>query len=118
MDPTSQKAARLATALNGLGHIAMGQSLDEIRRSEGDAKLRRLFHEDATLVLDLVEREARVQSKVVPNPEECIAALSRFRDMVQSVDFDDAVSMGALKDHARKALEAFMGAPLPEKLPE
>jgi hypothetical protein len=116
--PINEKAARIATALNGLGHIAMGQPLEETRRSVGDAKLREGFHEDATLVFDMVEREERVKSMVIPNPAECMAALSRFREMVQSIDFDDAASMSVLKTYARKALEAFFGATLPEKLPE
>ena len=114
LDPTSEKAARVATALNGLGHIAMGQPLEEARRSVGDAKLREGFHEDATIVFDMVEREERIKSTVIPHPAECRAALSRFRDMVRSIDFDDVASMSILKAHARKALEAFFGQALPE----
>lgn len=118
LDPTSEKAARIAKALNGLGHIAMGQSLEEVRRSAGDAKLREGFHEDATIVFDMVEREDRVKSTVISNPAECMAALSRFRDLVKSVDFDDVASMSNLKAYARKALEAFFGEALPETIPE
>jgi len=118
LDPTSEKAARIAKALNGLGHIAMGQPLEEARRSVGDATLREGFHEDATVVFDMVEREERINSAVVPNPAECKAALSRFRDLVQSIDFDDVASMSTLRAHARKALEAFFGETLPETLPE
>ena len=118
LDPTSEKAARIAKALNGLGHIAMGQPLEEARRSVGDTKLREGFHEDATIVFDMVEREERIKSTVVSNPAECMAALSQFRDLVQSIDFDDVASMGILKVHARKALEAFLGQTLPETLPE
>jgi superfamily I DNA/RNA helicase len=57
LDPASEKAARIANALNGLGHI-------------------------------------------------------------KTIDFDDAASMARLKEHARQALEAFIGETLPEKLPE
>jgi hypothetical protein len=109
-----QKAARLATALNSLGHIAMGHSLEEARRSKGDAKLREEFHEDANLVFEMVVYEERVNSTVIPYPAACKAALSRFRDLVQSVDFDDAASVASLKACARQALEAFLGEPLPE----
>ena len=117
LDPTSEKAARIAKALNGLGHIALGQPLEEARRSEGDAKPREGFHEDATVVFDMVDREERIKSAVIPNPAECKAALSRFRDLVRSIDFDDVTSMRTLKAHALKALEAFFGEPLPETLP-
>lgn len=109
-----EKAARIAAALNGLGHIAMGQPLEEVRRSVGDAKLREGFHEDATVVFDLVAYEERVKSTAISNPAECKAALSRFREMVQSIDFDDAASMASLKAYARRALEAFLGESLPE----
>jgi len=117
-DPTNEKAARIASALNGLGHIAYGHPLESARRSMGDAKLREGFHEDATVVLDLVETDAGSQSPATRRPEECRASLSRFRDMVQSVDFDDPASMATLKECARQALEAFIGEPLPETLPE
>ncbi|MFL5354999.1 hypothetical protein [Archangium sp.] len=96
----------------------MGQSLEWARSTKGDAKLREEFHEDATIVFDLVDREERVKSTVIPHPAECMAALSRFRDMVRSIDFDDAASMASLKAYARQALEAFMGQTLPEKFPE
>lgn len=113
-----EKAARIAGAINGLGHIAMGQSLEWARGSSGDAKLREQLHEDATIVLDLVESEARRKAPAVRRPEECKAALSAYREMVRSVDFDDAASMAILKAHARKALEAFLGETLPEKFPD
>ncbi|HYO73083.1 MAG TPA: hypothetical protein VEU33_44175 [Archangium sp.] len=117
-DPINEKAARIASALNGLGHIAYGQPLESARKSKGDAKLREGFHEDATVVLDLIESDAGNQSPATRRPAECKAALSRFRDMVQSIDFDDADSMAALKASARQALEAFIGETLPETLPE
>jgi hypothetical protein len=117
-DPINEKAARIASALNGLGHIAYGQPLDWARNAKGDAKTREQFHEDATIVLDLVESDASSQSTATRRPAECKAALSRFRDMVQSVDFDDPASMAALKQYARQALEAFIGETLPETLPE
>ena len=91
----------------------MGQSLEEVRRSKGDAKLREEFREDATLVWELVLYEERLESTVVRRPAECKAALTQFREVVQSIDFDDAASMASLKSHARQALEAF-GIPLPE----
>jgi hypothetical protein len=116
--PPEEKAARIAGALNGLGHIAMGQSLEWARNSSGDAKLREKLHEDATIVLDLVEKDANSKSPATRRPAECKAALSRYLGMVQSVDFDDAASMATLKDYARQALEAFIGETLPETLPE
>jgi isopentenyl diphosphate isomerase/L-lactate dehydrogenase-like FMN-dependent dehydrogenase len=109
-----EKAARIATALNGLGHIAMGHSLDEVRRSRGDAQLREGFHEDAVIILEMVEHEERVGSTVMARPADCKAALVRFRDMVRTIDFDDAANMARLEEHARQALEAFLGAPLSE----
>jgi hypothetical protein len=118
LDPTSEKAARTALAINRLGHVAMGQPLDEARRAMGDSKLRDAFHEDATAIFDMVDREERIQSTVIPKPAECKAALSQFRELVRSIDFDDVASMGILKAHARKALEAFFGQTLPETLPE
>ena len=117
-DPISEKAARIAGALNGLGHIAFGHPLEGARSSKGDAKLREEFHEDATLVLELVESEAGHKSPATRRPAECKAALSHFRDMVQSIDFDDAASVATLKAYARQALEAFIGETLPETLPE
>lgn len=112
-----EKAARIAGALNGLGHIAMGQPLEWARGSEGDAKLRKELHEDASIVLDLVEQDASRHSPATRRPAECKAALLRYRDMVQAIDFDDAASMARLKEHARQALEAFMGETLPETWP-
>lgn len=110
---SEQDAARIAAALNGLGHIAMGQSLEAVRRSKGDARLREEFHEDATRVLDLVAHEERLKSTVIRRPAECKAALSQFQTLVQSIDFDDAASMASLKAYARQSLEAF-GIPLSE----
>ncbi|MFY0567344.1 hypothetical protein ACN28E_26440 [Archangium lansingense] len=110
---SEEKAARTAAALNGLGHIAMGYSLEEVRRAKGDEKLRKEFHEDATIILDLVAHEAKRKSPAIRHPAECEAALSQFRDLVQSIDFDDVASMTDLKTYARHALEAF-GVPLPE----
>ena len=118
LDPVSEKAARLASALNGLGHIAFGHSLEWVRSSKGDAKQREQFHEDATIVLDLIESDADSDSPATRRPADCKAALSRFRDTVQSIDFDDAASMATLKAYARQALEAFIGEMLPETLPE
>jgi hypothetical protein len=69
-DPVSEKAARIASALNGLGHIAFGHPLEWARNSKGDAKLREEFHEDATIVLELVEIEAGRKSKAVRSPAE------------------------------------------------
>jgi hypothetical protein len=118
LDPVSEKAARIASALNGLGHIAFGHPLEWARSSKGDAKLREQFHDHATIVLDLVESDAVGESPATRRPAECKAALSQFRAMVQSVDFDDAESMATLKAYARQALEAFLGETLPETLPE
>ncbi len=117
-DPISEKAARIASALNGLGHIAFGHPLEWARSSKGDAKLREQFHENATIILDLVESDTDSESPATRRPAECKAALSRFRDMMQSVDFDDAASMATLKAYARQALEAFIGETLPETLPK
>ena len=97
-----------------MGHIALGHPLEWVRGSRGDAKLREELHEAATIVFDMVDREERVKSTVVSKPAECKAALSRFRDVVQFIDFDDAASMASLKAYARQALEAFIGEPLPE----
>ncbi|ATB41638.1 hypothetical protein CYFUS_007106 [Cystobacter fuscus] len=118
LDPASEKAARIANALNGLGHIALGHPLEWARGTQGDAKAREAFHEDATLVLELVESDAGRKSPATRRPAECKAALSRFRDMVETIDFDDAPSMAHLKEYARQALEAFMGETLPERLPD
>jgi hypothetical protein len=118
LDSTSEKAARIAEALNGLGHIAFGHPLDWARSTKGDVKVREEFHEGAILVLDLVEREAGRKSPAIRRHAECKAALSQFRDMIQTIDFDDAASMARLKEYARQALEAFIGETLPEKLPE
>jgi hypothetical protein len=118
LDPTSAKAARIFTAINRLGHIAMGQPLEEARRAMGDAKLRDTFHEDATIVFDTVEREERIKSEVFSNRVECMAALSQFKDVVQFIDFDDAASVAILKEHAQRALEGILGQPLPETPPE
>ncbi|MCY1078418.1 hypothetical protein [Archangium lansingense] len=102
----------MAAALNGLGHIAMGHSLEEVRRAKGDEKLRKELHEDATIILDLVAHEAKRKLPAIRHPVECEAALSQFRDLVQSIDFDDVASMTDLKTCARHALEAF-GVPMP-----
>jgi hypothetical protein len=118
LDPVSEKAARIANALNGLGHIAFGHPLEWARSTKGDAKVREEFHEDATVVLELVEYDSTRGSPATPRPAECKAALSRFRDMIQTIDFDDAESMAHLKEYARQALEAFIGETLPETLPE
>jgi hypothetical protein len=108
---SEQDAVRIATAINGLGHIAMAQSLEEIRRSKGDAKLREELQKDAALVLDVVAHEDGLKATVIRRPAECMAALSRFRDLVESIDFDDAASMANLKAYARQALDSF-GVPL------
>ncbi len=116
--PPEEKAAHIAGALNGLGHIAMGQSLEWARSSNGDAKLRGQLHEEASIILELVENDAGRNSPATRRPAECKVALSRYREMVQSIDFDDAASMAGLKACARQALEAFIGEALPETLPE
>lgn len=108
-----EKAARLAAALNGLGHIAMGHPMDEARRSVGDAKLKEGLLEDATLVFDMVAREEKVGSAVIHQPAECKAALERFQELLRTLDFDDAMAMNQLKVHARQALEAFLGESMP-----
>jgi len=94
----------------------MGHPLDPARSSKGDAKLREQLHEDATMVLDLIEDEATHKSPAIRRPAECKVALSRYRDLVKSIDFDDAASMTSLKAYARQALEAFIGETLPETL--
>jgi len=96
----------------------MGHPLESVRSSNGDAKLREQLHEDAAIVLELVEHETTRKSPATRRPAECKAALSQYRDMVKSIDFDDAASMASLKAHARQALEAFIGETLHETLPE
>jgi hypothetical protein len=110
---SEEQAVRIANAVNQLGHIALGHSLDEARRSTGDAKLRASFHDAATIVLDLVTREEKSNPEVVPRSAEVKAALTQFLGLVQSIDWDDAESMARLKSHARQALEAFIRAELP-----
>ncbi|MDY7231120.1 hypothetical protein [Hyalangium rubrum] len=110
---SENEAVRIGNALNGLGHLATGQSLEEIRRSSGDARLRALVHESATLLFEMVGREERTNPKVVPRSQEAMTALSHVRDLVRSVDWDDAESTSRLRQYARQALEA-LGFGLPE----
>ncbi|HZH75632.1 MAG TPA: hypothetical protein VEY88_06335 [Archangium sp.] len=110
---TQEQAVRIANAVNELGHIALGHSLDDARRSTGDAALRESFHAAATLVLELVMREEKSNPEVVPRSGEVKAALSPFLALVQSIDWDDAEGLARLRTYARQALEAFIRAELP-----
>jgi hypothetical protein len=108
-----QEAIRIGNALNNLGHLAAGHPLEELRRSKGDAQLRKIALESATLLLELVIHEEKRNPEVVPRSAEVKAALSQVRDLVQSVAWDDAESMEKLRASARQALESF-GFGLPE----
>jgi hypothetical protein len=99
-------AAQIGNALNDLGHVATGQSLDEVRRSRGDAGLRETLRESATLLLGMVAREERNNPRVVPRSTDAKAALVQVRDLAQSVDWDDAQSVLRLAKYARQSLEA------------
>jgi hypothetical protein len=106
-------AARIGNALNDLGHVATGQSLDEVRRSRGDASLREILRESATLLLDMVTREERNNPQVVPRSVDAKVALVQVRELAQSVDWNDATSVGRLAAYARQSLEA-LGFGLPD----
>jgi hypothetical protein len=114
MPSSSEKElVRIGNALNDLGHLAAGHSLEEIRRSSGDAKLRETIQESATLLLDMVVREEKHNPRVVPRSVDAKTALAQVRDLVQSIDWDDAEGMQRLKACARQALEA-LGFGLPD----
>ncbi|MBN1205293.1 MAG: hypothetical protein JXB05_10245 [Myxococcaceae bacterium] len=106
MSPPPEEVVRIGDALNDLGHLAAGHPLKEMRRSSGDVKLRELIQESATILLDMVVREEKHNPKVVPRSADARAALSQLRDLVRSIDWDDAEGMQGLKACARQALEA------------
>jgi hypothetical protein len=109
-----EEARQVANALNALGHLAQGHPLEETRRSLGDAKMREQLQEAATLCFQLVQHTGSgTQPEVFPSPDTAQAALSHLRNMLPSLDFDDARSMAQLRAHARQALEA-LGFQLPE----
>jgi hypothetical protein len=113
MSPPPEDVVRIGNALNDLGHLAAGHPLEEIRRSNGDVKLRGMIRESATTLLDMVVREEKHNPKVVPNAADAKAALARIRDAVPSIDWDDVEGMRSLKACARQALEA-LGFGLPD----
>lgn len=61
----------------------------------------------------MVEREERYNPAVVPRAAEAKASLSKVRDWVQSINWDDSEKMKALRTCAREALEA-LGFGLPD----
>jgi hypothetical protein len=106
MSPPPDEVVRIGNALNDLGHLAAGHTLEEIRRSSGDVKLRELLQESATILLDMVVREEKHNPTVVPRSADAKAALSQVRDLVHFIDWDDEGGMRRLKACARQALEA------------
>jgi len=109
-----EEAIQVAQALNALGHLAQGHPLEGTRRSLGDAKLREQLQEAATLCFQLLQRTERgPRPDVFPHPAPAKAALSHLRDMIPSLDFDDARSMARLRAYAREALKA-LGFQSPE----
>jgi hypothetical protein len=108
-----EEVVRIGNALNELGHLAAGHPLEEIRRSRGDVELRRLIEESATILLDMVLREEKHNPAVVPRSADAKAALSQVRDLVHSLNWEDAEGMRRLRDCARQALEA-LGFGLPD----
>lgn len=105
--PGEKEALRIGNALNSLGHLAAGHPLEEFRRTHGTARLQEVALESATLLMELVVREEEYNPEVVPRSADAKAALSELIALVQSVDWDDAESMGKIKGCARRALEAF-----------
>jgi hypothetical protein len=104
--PPEEEAVRIGSALNALGHLAAGHPLLEFRRSHGDARLREIIYESATILLDLVVREEKHNPEVVPRSVDAKAAFSQVRDLVQSIDWDDTEVLRTIKAHARQGLEA------------
>src|SRR5262245_53344659 len=113
MSPPPEEVVRIGNALNDLGHLAAGHSLEEIRHSNSDAKLRGLIQESATILLDMVVREEKHNSTVVPRSADAKAALAQVRDLVHSINWDDVEGMRKLQTCARQALEA-LGFGLPD----
>lgn len=108
------EAKQVATALNELGHLAVGDSLEEARRSLGDAKLEDMLQESVTVCLELVLRtEKGPNPEAFPRSADAKAALSQLRDMLPALDWNDPASVAKLKVCARQALEA-LGFQLPE----
>ncbi|QRN99416.1 hypothetical protein JRI60_10520 [Archangium violaceum] len=108
MTPSAaEQAARLANALNDLGHLALDHPMEDSRRSKGDAKLRDEYLESVTECMEMVNRTLRgPQPGAFPNPARALDALTRMKNVLPSVDWDDAVSLGRLREDARQALEA------------
>jgi hypothetical protein len=106
MSPPPEEVVRIGNALNDLGHLAAGHPLEEIRRFSGGVQLRGLIQESATILLDMVVREEKHNPQVVPHAVEAKAALVQVRDMVHSINWDDAEGMQRLRVYARQALEA------------
>lgn len=104
---------RIGNALNDLGLIATGKALQEMRGFNGDTRLREILEESATLLFDMVAREERANPTVVPRSAEIKAALSQFRDLVRSIDWEDEGSLSRLKTCARQAIES-LGFGLPD----
>jgi len=105
--PEEKEALRIGNALNSLGHLAVGHPLEEFRRTNGTARLREVALESAAILMELVVREEQYNPEVVPRSADAKAALSQLIALAQSIDWNDAESMGRLKACARQALEAF-----------
>ncbi len=114
MPPSAkEEALQVANALNELGHIGCGQPLDEARQTLGDTKLKDMLHEAATICLELIQRtEQGSNPEAFPRSSEARTALLHMRDMLPSLDWDDAASLAMLRADARRALEA-LGFQLP-----
>ncbi|WP_257448790.1 hypothetical protein [Archangium lipolyticum] len=108
MTPSAaEQAARLANALNDLGHLALGHPMEESRRSKGDAPLRDGYLESVIDCMEMVERTLKgPQPGAFPNPTRALEALTRMRDVLPSLDWDDAAGVDRLREDARQALEA------------
>jgi hypothetical protein len=108
MTPSAaEQAARLANALNDLGHLALDHPMEEPRRSKGDAKLRDEYLESVLACMEMVERaRSGLQPGAFPNPTGALEALTRMKNVLPSLDWDDAVGLGRLREDARRALEA------------
>jgi hypothetical protein len=114
MSSSSERdAVRIGNALNDLGLIATGKALQEMRGFNGDTRLREILEESASIIFDMVAREEVSNPTVVPRSAEIKAALSRFRDLVRSIDWDDAECLSRLRTCARQALES-LGFGLPD----
>ena len=107
-------ASEVARAFNELGHIACGHPLDEARHDQGDARLKETLGESARLCLDFIQSvEQGSNPATFPRPVEARAALSRFQDLLSTLELDDTQALGELRACAHQVFDS-LGIPLPE----